>query len=290
MERFRSVALLALTASLMSGVASASEQAGQLTSGANRLSSDNTIASTDGGKLSAGAHDVLVDQHGTCRWLDNIGPNQYLVPYKTTAEWLAFIASGPEDVTRDACCPIKTISLTASDGQSISYDLPLGREGASDTRGRISFTSQFIVGTGEESVSDTFVCQNGAWVSEGAETETIATTVVTPDVAEDEKAAICTLGLGYDTEYHFPVNGINICYNASGNYWECRNYPRSRKSVRELPRLSPLPAGAMHGAKYDARGVAFDIWAERVSSKRRNLFVKFRGASCDAIFKAQKGY
>lgn len=141
------------------------------------LVTDNKIASTDGGELTRGLANVVVDQHGLCRWVDNNDEaSDYFIPTGSAEEWAAFVANAPAKVRVDACCPAKTVILTASDGQSAVQTLDIGRENSTGDFGRRTLTYAFGMSRPSdgarwtETVSETFTCQNGEWTSMGATT------------------------------------------------------------------------------------------------------------------------
>jgi hypothetical protein len=83
-----------------------------------RTGTDLAIQSGAGGnvgKLSQGMTNMVVDQGGTCRYLDFIGTGQPLaIFYNTTAEWNAFLANLPAGSVRsDQCCIAQQTTFTA---------------------------------------------------------------------------------------------------------------------------------------------------------------------------------
>ncbi|MGE3770058.1 MAG: hypothetical protein AB7G06_03820 [Bdellovibrionales bacterium] len=141
----------------------------------NSLQQDRNMDIGNGGALSAGAQNVLVDKWGQCRWLDNADDQIYLVPYRSSAEWAAFLNNAPSLITRARCCPARTITLSASDGQSVNFDIDTGREGGAGVLGARSFSHTFtLADSSTETVSEVYICQNEVWTGQGP------TTVTTP--------------------------------------------------------------------------------------------------------------
>lgn len=123
-----------------------------------------------GGRLSRGLSDVLIEAHGHCAWLDNTAPdNDFFVPFSTPVEWQAFIDHAPDSVVRGACCPATQLTMNASDGQPLLVDLPVGRVGATGPNGVVSISHAFQVtrpadgASWVETLSGTLRCQYGAW-------------------------------------------------------------------------------------------------------------------------------
>lgn len=164
------------------------------------LRADDRIDISEGGALSVGAQNVLVYEHGICRWLDNesVGA-ELLVPYRTSAEWQAFLDNAPAGVTRAGCCPAATAMLTSSDGQSVSFELDIGRDGALNSLGRRMLSHTFTLGAGgTETVRQIYVCTGDAWVGEGVvrtsdpgDETTEPTTEENDPVTPDGPADVC---------------------------------------------------------------------------------------------------
>ncbi|MGE3770059.1 MAG: hypothetical protein AB7G06_03825 [Bdellovibrionales bacterium] len=163
------VALLLLYSIFVGSIAHAQEQQGLSNYPVrNDLQQDRNMSISNGGALSVGAQNVLVDQWGQCRWLDNADNKVYLVPYRSSTEWAAFLNHAPALITRARCCPARTVSLTASDGQSASFDLDTGRVGAGNMLGVRSLSHVFtLADASTETVSEIFVCQDGVWTGQG---------------------------------------------------------------------------------------------------------------------------
>ncbi|MGE3770057.1 MAG: hypothetical protein AB7G06_03815 [Bdellovibrionales bacterium] len=122
----------------------------------------------NGGVLPFGVSNALVDRHGMCRWLDNASSVDYFVPLRTAAEWAAFVNNAPPNVTRAACCPARSVTLVASDGQSVSFNLDTGREGATSELGVQSLSHVFtLADSSTETVSEVYVCQGEVWTGQG---------------------------------------------------------------------------------------------------------------------------
>lgn len=128
-----------------------------------------------GGRLATGQRDVLIEAHGQCRWLDNNSTSgEYFVPFATPHEWQAFLDYAPASIVRAECCPARMVTLQSTDGQVATFNLPIGRDGAAGTRGRQEFSRNFTLGSGTETVSEAYACQNGTWVGLGPITTFVA--------------------------------------------------------------------------------------------------------------------
>jgi len=139
-----------------------------------------TEAGANAGRLGAGDANILIDVHGACRWIDNASGVDLFVPLNTAVEWDAFVQNAPAGVTRDRCCPSRTMSITASDGQSRAIGLSTGRDRVGSDRSRAVGQHTFNVSredctrhcngtttcntnTGPETVRQEFECSDGAW-------------------------------------------------------------------------------------------------------------------------------
>jgi len=172
------------------------------------------IDRADGGGIPPAQHDVLVEEHGICRWIDNSGGAEYFVPTRSPEELAAFIANRPQSVDAANCCPAKVVMFEASDGQQRRFKLDIGREGASGPRGTASLLHVFNLtrsedgATWQERVSETYRCENGAWTGNGAVRTGQAPELIVPKVC----------GSHLDGERWFDVTGSS---SRSANASEC---------------------------------------------------------------------
>ncbi len=138
------------------------------------LKSAANLPADKGGELSAGTANVLVDRYGVCRWLDNAGTDNFFVPTGSLGDWQAFIDNRPVAVAAANCCPAQTVILTASDGQTSSFNLDTGREGSTTQLGQRTLSHDFTLtrvsdgATWIENVAENFTCTSGAWTGQGA--------------------------------------------------------------------------------------------------------------------------
>ncbi len=137
------------------------------------LKQATNLPTDKGGELQAGAVNALVDRYSLCRWLDNNGTDNFFVPTGSLSDWQAFITNRPSGVVAANCCPASTVTLTASDGQTFTFNLDTGREGSTTQLGQRTLSHEFTLtrpsdgATWIENVSDTFICTSGAWTSQG---------------------------------------------------------------------------------------------------------------------------
>lgn len=207
-----------------------------------------------GGRLGTGQRDVVIEAHGICRWLDNLNATtEYFVPFATANEWQAFIDNAPSSVVRDNCCPTRNVDLAATDGQSRSYTLPVGREGATDSRGRQTLAHSFTLAASVESVTETYVCQAGAWVSQGA--NIISTATTPPSVASSTcmQASVHVTGLELDTQFRKIATNTYRYGTKGDNYWSgrCAKFDRVVNiEISDPAALREFRITAMHWDDY----------------------------------------
>ncbi len=184
-----SLGVSALVTVCMISVAPASLHAAQAQASAQSLRIDANGSLDAGGVLLSDAANVLIDRHGLCRWVDNSTSTELFVPYRSAAEWQAFIDHAPSGVVRDGCCPARAFTLTASNGQTHTLTSMVGRDRAGHALAAQTLEHTFAITTGAggvparpedctthfngvttcnavswaETVRLPLICQSGAW-------------------------------------------------------------------------------------------------------------------------------
>ena len=92
-----------------------------------RSSISDPLTRTWGRNLPVGSNNIVVDQHGICRYLGNLGIRENFVPFRTPEEWIAYLNNAPAGASASSCARELAATLASACG-SVDFVWQLGKQ------------------------------------------------------------------------------------------------------------------------------------------------------------------